>query len=98
MELPFSDEELKPAVERCLQKVRPVLLKDGGGVTLLAIRQGVVYLQFTGGCVGCSSAPATLKHVIERQLHQDIHTQLRAVSVPVGMESRLEEVAIEPAV
>ncbi len=94
MQLPFTDEELKPAVERCLEKVRPTLAKDSGGVHLIAIRDGAIYLQFTGGCVGCSSASVTLKHVIERQLHLDIHPKLKAVEVPLGQEEQWEEISV----
>lgn len=95
MQLPFTDDELKPAIRRTLDKVAPLLAKDGGGITLIDIRQGVVYVQFTGGCVGCASSPTTLKYIVERQMHLDIHPNLRAVSVPVGMEDRLEEISID---
>jgi Fe-S cluster biogenesis protein NfuA len=41
--IPFSDEELRPVVEKSLEKVKPMLELDGGGMKLLDIK-GVKYL------------------------------------------------------
>lgn len=94
MSLPFTDEELTPAVDRVLDKVRPVLERDKGGVKLIAVRGGVVYVQLTGGCVGCASSGTTLKFTIERQLQMDIHPLMKVVNVPEGMEAKLEEIRV----
>lgn len=94
MSLPFSDEELFPAVNRVLDKVRPVLERDKGGVDLVAVRNGIVYVKLTGGCIGCASSGTTLKFTIERQLQMDIHPAMRVANVPEGMEERLEEIAL----
>lgn len=91
MNFPFTDEELIPAVNRVLDKVRPTLERDKGGVKLIAIKNRKVYVQLLGGCVGCSSANVTLKNTIERTLKSDIHPELSVVNVPIGMEDKLEE-------
>jgi len=41
--IPFSDEELLPVVEKSLEKIKPMLALDGGGLTLLGIKSGRVF-------------------------------------------------------
>ena len=91
MAIPFSDEDLIPAVEGVLKKVEPTLALDGGGVKLIAIKNGVIYVQLLGGCIGCASSHLTIKYTIEKQLRADIHPELTVINVPVGMEDRLDE-------
>lgn len=91
MAIPFSDEDLKPAVNNTLNKIRPTLALDGGGIELVDIKNGVVYVQLQGGCVGCASSGQTLKYTVERQLQIDIHPELTVVNVPHGMEDKLNQ-------
>lgn len=85
--LPFSDEDLQPAVEQVLEKVKPMLALDGGNVRLIGIKDGKVYVQLEGACVGCSSSNTTLKMGIEKQLKTDIHPEIVIINVPQGMEA-----------
>lgn len=84
--IPFSDEELLKPVERSLAKVMPMLKNDGGGLTLLGIRDGKIYVRLTGACHGCAASGTTLKYGIERQLRIDIHPELEVINVPEGQE------------
>lgn len=85
--LPFSDEELLPVVEQTLEKVRPMLLTDGGDMKLLNIENGKVFIQFQGACHGCAASGQTLKYGIERQLKIDIHPDIEVINIPIGMEN-----------
>ncbi len=87
--MPFSDEELLPVVEKSLDKVKPMLALDGGGLRLIAIKGGRVYVQLQGACQGCASSGQTLKYGIERQLRIDIHPEIEVVNVPQGMEDEI---------
>lgn len=89
--VPFSDEELKPAVEKSLEKVKPMLALDGGGLNLLKIKDGKVYVQLQGACVGCASSGQTLKYGVERQLRIDIHPEIEVVNIAPGQEDILEK-------
>lgn len=89
--IPFTDEELLPAVELTLEKVRPMLQSDGGDMKLLNIKNGVVYVQLQGACHGCAASGQTLKFGVERQLKIDIHPDIELVNVPMGMEENTEE-------
>jgi len=91
--IPFSDEELKPVVEKTLEKVRPSLALDGGGLKLLDVKNGKVFVQLQGACVGCSASNQTLKYLIEKQLRIDIHPEIEVINIPPGMESMIEELS-----
>ena len=88
--IPFSDEELLPVVEKSLEKVRPMLALDGGGMELLAIKNGRVFVQLQGACNGCSASGQTLKYGVERQLRIDIHPEIEVVNIAPGQESEIE--------
>ena len=90
--LPFSDEELVPVVKKSLEKVAPMLALDGGGITLLKIKDGKVYVQLGGACVGCSASGQTLKYGIEKQLRVDIHPEIVVINVAPGMEHILDTI------
>ncbi|TLD86076.1 NifU family protein [Helicobacter sp. MIT 05-5294] len=79
--LPFSDEELLKPVEISLNKVRPMLVQDGGNVTLLKIENGKVFVRLEGACKGCPSSAQTLKFGIERTLKNDIHPDIELINV-----------------
>ncbi|NWF66153.1 MAG: NifU family protein [Campylobacterales bacterium] len=90
--VPFSDNDLIPAVKTSIEKIKPTLALDGGGIKLIDVKNGVVYVQLQGACVGCSSSPQTLKYGVERQLQIDIHPEIKVVNVPFGMENNLENI------
>ncbi len=89
--LPFTDDELKPIVTDMLEKAKVWIQKDGGDVKLLDIKDGTVYVQLQGACVGCGSSGTTIKFGIEREMKTFIHPDIRVVNVPHGMEDKLEQ-------
>lgn len=90
--IPFSDEDLKPAVQNIVDnKISPMLARDGGAMALLDVINQKVYIQLQGACVGCSASGSTLKFVVEKELKSAIHPELQIVNVPIGMEDKLEE-------
>ena len=91
--IPFTDEELKPAVEKSLEKVAPMLALDGGGLELLAVKNGKVFVKLQGACVGCSASNQTIKYGIERQLRMDIHPEIEVINIAPGMENMIDEIA-----
>jgi len=89
--IPFSDEELKPAVQSVIDKVRPSIKLDGGDIALIAIQGGKVYVQLQGACVGCGSSGTTIKFGVERQMQTLIHPEITVTNVPVGFEDKLDQ-------
>jgi len=88
--IPFTDEELIDPVKAVIEKVRPSLALDGGDIQFLTVKNSKVYIQLKGACVGCASSGTTLKYGVERQLKMDIHPELEAIDVPIGMENDIE--------
>ncbi|MFT5836132.1 MAG: Fe-S cluster biogenesis protein NfuA [Sulfurimonas sp.] len=88
--IPFSDEELINPVKVSIEKIRPSLALDGGDIDFITVKNGSVYVQLKGACVGCASSGSTLKYGVERQLRMDIHPELTVVNVPVGMENDID--------
>lgn len=91
--IPFSDDELKPAVTGVIEKVRPSIQQDGGDITLLDIQSGKVFVQLQGACVGCGSSGTTIKFGVERQMQTLIHPEITVVNVPHGFEDKLDQLA-----
>jgi Fe-S cluster biogenesis protein NfuA len=79
--IPFSDEELYEPVKGCLDKVAPQLALDGGGIELVEIKNGEVYVRFKGACVGCSSKNTTLEYIIQKTIREFIHPQINVYNV-----------------
>ena len=89
--IPFSDEELLPAVTSVIDKVRPSIKLDGGDIKLIDVKNAIVYVQLQGACIGCGSAGTTLKFGVERQLKTLIHPELTVINVPHGWEDKLDQ-------
>lgn len=58
--------DVEERVVRALDEVRPYLGSHGGGVTLLAVEDGVARVRLEGACDGCRSSTATLTTAIEQ--------------------------------
>jgi Fe-S cluster biogenesis protein NfuA len=69
-------------VEEVLDKVRPMLMRDGGDVELVNVKDdGTVEVKLTGSCGGCAFAQMTLKMGIEHVLKQEIPEVKEVVAV-----------------
>ena len=55
-----------------INQVAPSLAAHGGKVSIVDYKEGILYLNFTGGCQGCSQISATLKGGIETLLKKEI--------------------------
>ena len=90
MSIPFSDEDLKPAVQNLIDsKIAPMLAQDGGAIALLDVKNGKIYVQLQGACVGCAASGSTLKFIVEKNLKELIHPELEIINVPQGMEEQI---------
>jgi len=92
--IPFTDEELIPAVSGVIEKVRPSIKLDGGDIKLIGIKNGQVFVQLQGACVGCASSGTTLKYGVEKQMKILIHPDITVINVPVGQESNWEQMGV----
>ena len=60
------------AANAALEQVRPYLHEHGGEVEVLGVQHGVVRVQLSGACSGCTSASETLRHGVEEALREGL--------------------------
>ncbi|MBU0485569.1 MAG: NifU family protein [Proteobacteria bacterium] len=64
---------MRDKIEEALNQVRPTLQKDGGDVVLVDVTdEGIVKVQLTGACKGCSMSQQTIKQGIEKFLKSEV--------------------------
>jgi len=63
---------MKEKVEKVLNEIRPMLIRDGGNVELVSIDGGVVKVRLQGACAGCPMSQMTLRNGIEKVLKDKI--------------------------
>lgn len=59
----------RSVVERALEPVRPYIDSHGGSVEVLDVHAGVVTLEMSGACSGCTASAVTLQEGIVTALH-----------------------------
>ncbi|MBW1777490.1 MAG: NifU family protein [Deltaproteobacteria bacterium] len=72
---------MKEKVEKAIEKIRPMLERDGGNVELVGIVDGVVKVRLQGACAGCPMSQMTLKNGIERLIKEDVPEVKSVVAV-----------------
>ncbi|MGC8965731.1 MAG: NifU family protein [Caldimicrobium sp.] len=73
---------MREAVEKALEKVRPMLQADGGDVELVEVTpEGVVKVRLQGACGSCPMSMMTLKMGIERYLKREVPEVTEVVAV-----------------
>ncbi len=72
---------MKEKVEKAIEKIRPMLVRDGGNVELVEIVDGVVKVRLQGACAGCPMSQMTLKNGIERLIKEDVPEVKSVVAV-----------------
>jgi Fe-S cluster biogenesis protein NfuA len=63
------DENL---VYELIDKVRPYLIRDGGDLEIVEIKDGVVYVKMVGACVDCLSLDDTIRDGVEAMLLENV--------------------------
>jgi Fe-S cluster biogenesis protein NfuA len=63
---------MKDKVQAAIEKIRPMLQRDGGDVELVDVQDGVVTVRLQGACAGCPMSQMTLKNGIEKLLKREI--------------------------
>jgi Fe-S cluster biogenesis protein NfuA len=69
----LEEMTMREKVEKALDKIRPMLMADGGNVELVEVTAaGVVKLKLTGTCGCCPMSQMTLKNGVEKILKQEV--------------------------
>lgn len=64
-----SEQEIVNKVIKLIEeRVKPAVAQDGGDISFVSFKDGVVFLELQGACSGCPSSTMTLKSGIENML------------------------------
>ena len=63
---------MKAEVQAVIDKIRPMLQRDGGDVELVGIDDSVVKVRLQGACKGCPMSQMTLKNGIEKFIKKEV--------------------------
>jgi Fe-S cluster biogenesis protein NfuA len=85
----FTDQEIYEAVQNNLPQLSSYVNSHGGDITLLGVKDSVVYIELIGTCKGCSMSIMTTKMVVQKELRALIHPELVLVNVDGTPENQL---------
>lgn len=73
---------MKEKIIKSLEKIRPILQRDGGDVKFINVNeQGVVTVKLQGACSNCPGAQMTLKMFIEKILKENVIGVTEVISI-----------------
>lgn len=72
---------MRQKVEEILDRLRPMLIADGGNIELVDVKDGEVFVHLVGACGTCPASTMTLKMGVERALREAIPEVKRVVQV-----------------
>ncbi|MEN6617184.1 MAG: NifU family protein [Syntrophorhabdus sp.] len=72
---------MKERVQQVIEKIRPLLQRDGGDIQLVDVVDNVVKVKLQGACGSCPMSQMTLKMGVEKQIKQEIPEIKEVISV-----------------
>jgi len=87
----FTDQEIYEAVKNNLPQVSSYVNSHGGDITLLGVKDSIVYIELIGTCKGCAMSIMTTKMVVQKELRALIHPELILINVDGTPENRLPD-------
>ncbi|HHJ64382.1 MAG TPA: NifU family protein [Aquifex aeolicus] len=73
-------------VEKVLEKIRPALKDHQGSLKVVNVEDGIVYLQFLGGCSDCPVVDVSLKNVVDIALRGNLRWVKKVEILPGKLE------------
>eukprot|EP00468_Gymnochlora_sp_CCMP2014_P003047 CAMPEP_0167757720 /NCGR_PEP_ID=MMETSP0110_2-20121227/10080_1 /TAXON_ID=629695 /ORGANISM="Gymnochlora sp., Strain CCMP2014" /LENGTH=322 /DNA_ID=CAMNT_0007643937 /DNA_START=86 /DNA_END=1054 /DNA_ORIENTATION=- len=74
-----AEELTLDAVDKTLEEIRPMLIKDGGNVKLMSVDDGVVSVRLEGACASCTASAETMQYGVEDVLRKRFGDNLKEV-------------------
>ncbi len=74
-------DETERLVRELMEKVEPYLKSHGGGIEVVLVEDGIVYVKMLGACDGCPLIDVTLKQGIEELLLENVPGVIAVVEV-----------------
>jgi Fe-S cluster biogenesis protein NfuA len=61
--------------------IRPMIVRDGGDIEIIDMKDWLVFVELTGNCASCVGAGQTIKLLVEKTLKDRIDERIRVVQV-----------------
>lgn len=68
----LKNNDIEKRISAIIDKIRPLLLNDGGNLEFVEFKDGIVYVRLLGACEDCPMLDVTLKDGIEELLINEI--------------------------
>lgn len=65
-------QDIDLQIETVLDKVRPFLRREGGDITYIGFKDGIVYVSMVGACNGCVYAGQDISEGVEVILMEEV--------------------------
>jgi len=72
---------MEEQVKKSIEKMRPLLQRDGGDIEFVSVEEGVVKVKLCGACSSCPMSQMTLKAIVEQTLKNEVEGVERVESV-----------------
>lgn len=66
------NEDIENKIKEVLEKIRPFLQNDGGDISYVDYKDGIVYVRVMGACVDCVGLDETIKDGVEMILMEEV--------------------------
>lgn len=86
-----QDETVMMIKELLETRIRPTVQEDGGDITYVDFKEGIVYLRLQGSCTSCPSSVVTLKSGVKNMLQFYIPEVLGVVQVTDEVDAIAEK-------
>lgn len=78
----MSPYQFSKKVEKAFDEyIRPLLIRDGGDVEIIDIKDNLIYCRLRGQCAGCTGAGQTLKMMVEKNLKDMVDERVKVIEV-----------------
>jgi Fe-S cluster biogenesis protein NfuA len=71
----------KEIIIEIINKIRPVLINDGGNIEFVKYEDNIVYVKMMGACSHCAMLDYTLKESIEAAIIEEVPSVKAVVNV-----------------
>ena len=72
---------MEEQVKKSIEKMRPLLQRDGGDIEFVSVEEGLVKVKLHGACSSCPMSQMTLKAIVEQTLKTEVEGVKQVESV-----------------
>lgn len=76
-----TEAPIRDRVEAVLERLRPMLMADGGNIELVDVKDDEVFVHLVGACGMCPSSTMTMKMGVERAVREAIPSIKRVTQI-----------------